>query len=69
MWFTKSQILKCEPHHSANRTPTPSGMVSNGEDMPLLRTRKQEQVVHKGETKRDESQISRKQQEATEMTQ
>ena len=48
MWFTKSQILKCErAHQSANRTPTPGRMVSNGEYMPVLQTTKQKLVEEK----------------------
>src|SRR5688500_18481037 len=42
MWFTKSQIRKCErAHKSAIRTPMPSRMVSNGEYMPVQQTPEQ----------------------------
>jgi hypothetical protein len=45
MWFTKSQIKKCERAHLwAPRTPVPSRMVSNGEYMPVLQTAQQKQV-------------------------
>src|SRR6266436_4596250 len=38
MWFSKSQIRKCERAHlSAFRAPVPSRMVSNGEYMPCSR--------------------------------
>ena len=48
MWFTKSQILKCErAHQSSNRTPTPNRMVSNGEYMPVLQTPEQKLVEEK----------------------
>lgn len=48
MWFTKSQIRKCERAHlSAYRTPLPSRMVSNGEYMPVLQTHQQKMVEQK----------------------
>jgi len=48
MWFTKSQISKCERANlSTNRTPLPSRVVSNGEYMPVLQTAEQEQVERK----------------------
>lgn len=48
MWFSKSQIRKCErAHQSANRTSVPSQMVSNGEYMPVLQTPEQKRVEEK----------------------
>src|SRR6266705_1178877 len=48
MWFTKSQIRKCERAHlSAFRMPVPSRMVSNGEYMPVLQTPDQKRVEEK----------------------
>jgi predicted TIM-barrel fold metal-dependent hydrolase len=48
MWFTKSQIGKCERAHlSAYRTPVPSRIVSNGEHMPVLQTSQQREVEEK----------------------
>ena len=45
MWFTKSQMRKCERAHiSGYRTPLPSRMVSNGEYMPVLQSAQQKQV-------------------------
>lgn len=45
MWFTKSQIRKCERANlSANRTPLPNRVVSNGEYMPVLQTPEQKLV-------------------------
>jgi len=47
MWFTKSQIKKCERAHlSALRTPLPNRIVSNGEYMPLPQTAHQKHVEH-----------------------
>ncbi len=48
MWFSKSQIRKCERAHlSAFRAPVPSRMVSNGEYMPVLQTPDQKRVDEK----------------------
>jgi uncharacterized protein len=45
MWFTRSQIRKCERAHvSTYRTPLPSRVVSNGEYMPVLQTPEQKRV-------------------------
>lgn len=48
MWFTKSQILKCDrAQKTSNRTRTPSRMVSNGAYMPVLQSSEQKAVEEK----------------------